>query len=218
MTISNSVIYSNTANSWGRGFGGGLFQFYGAIRLVNSSVLSNTAFVQRNGLALQPGDGWGGGIMANGDLTLENVVLQGNGNTSTAGGGLYFLGQGLTMTGCTVRGNQADAGGGALLGGGPGLIQNSRFESNSIPASVSRPDCGFYECGSGGGLYVMGPFDVVGSRFLSNTSTLHGGGVMVDGSSSYFANNVIEGNAVSTTYYLAMGGGIYFSYSGPTRL
>ncbi|MDE7226966.1 MAG: leucine-rich repeat protein [Treponemataceae bacterium] len=67
------------------------------------------------------------------NLTLENLVITG-GNTATGtGGGIDFVSAGgsLTMTGCVVRGNEANYGGGVYVNGGTFNLEGGTVSGNT---------------------------------------------------------------------------------------
>ncbi|MDM7915530.1 MAG: right-handed parallel beta-helix repeat-containing protein [Candidatus Eisenbacteria bacterium] len=65
------------------------------------------------------------------DPRIENCVFEGN-RATIIGGGVAFDGSGTpSMTGCVLRGNTAESGGGASVTFGTARIENCSFEENT---------------------------------------------------------------------------------------
>ncbi len=71
----------------------------------------------------------GGGILNNGTLTLTHCTLTGNNARYAFGGGIGNSGT-LTLTDCTLKGNRADVGGGVVNQDGTLTVINSTFKRN----------------------------------------------------------------------------------------
>jgi CSLREA domain-containing protein len=127
MTIRNSAISNNTAT----GAGGAMQNFStSTLHLLNVTVNNNTCNTVNTG---------GGGIQANGTLTMSNVTFSGNSATGGDGGGIYYNGAGLTMNNVTVANNTATGGGSGGLHKSTSTlnanIRNSIFANNTGSAS-----------------------------------------------------------------------------------
>ena len=93
----------------GAGMGGAIFNLYGTVRIVNSTITQNVASGgSASGLGGTPGSAYGGGIFnLNGNVTLLSVTIAGNsvgggtGGTGSGswGGGVFSLGFGNTPGG-----------------------------------------------------------------------------------------------------------------------
>jgi lysophospholipase L1-like esterase len=113
LTIDDSVITNNKAVE-----GGGIENF-GDLRLLNSTVSNNIAEED------------GAGIWNVGNLRVENSTISGNASETEQGGGLYHLGDQMTVLNSTVSGNQASGAAGILNGGGSiAAISNSTIHNN----------------------------------------------------------------------------------------
>jgi hypothetical protein len=75
-----------------------------------------------------PLDGYGGGILNQGTLTVSRCTL--SDNFTNYGGGIYNTGT-LAVTGCTVSGNHAEYRGGGILNDGTLTVSNSVFSMNT---------------------------------------------------------------------------------------
>ncbi|UWZ86119.1 beta strand repeat-containing protein [Occallatibacter riparius] len=119
--------------------------------------------------------------------SMTNFVIS-HGNTSGNGGGIQNMGA-LTVTGTTVSGNSAHAGGGiATLNPGTLTLTNSTVSGNTASAN-------------GGGIYSEGALSVTNSTIAQNTAVTHGGGVDSSAAAQVY-DSTISGNTGNT------GGGI----------
>jgi hypothetical protein len=135
LTISNSIISGNVANS---GWGGGIFNGYGATLTINNSTVSGNA-ASSNPFG---GPAHGGGIDNDGTLTINNSTISGNETTSFPigapsppgyGGGILNGGT-LTINNSTISGNSADYGGGIA---GSATLQNTIVANNSATTGAN---------------------------------------------------------------------------------
>jgi hypothetical protein len=129
LTLTNSILYGNSAGS-----GGGIANG-GTATVINSTLANNSA-------------GSGGGIQNSGILTLTNSTLYNNQATNGNGGGIANFGFNnfpgtLTLTNSTLSSNSANNGSGGGIyqpvgGGSPNpSIANSIIAGN---AAMSGPD------------------------------------------------------------------------------
>ncbi len=158
LTLDGVAITGNTVtvpNSTS-GNGGGIAGSSGSLTVRNSTISGNAA-----GAAPSPYSANGGGIfLRNGSLLLENSTVFGNtaNSTFTGGGGVCVFGTttaaGVTIRNCTITGNTALNGGGAMLAGNfwpaPTAIQNSTITANRSTATGTTAGEG------GGGIAVQG--------------------------------------------------------------
>jgi len=216
VTISDSVIFSNTASITGTvpgsdppqggGFGGGLYARGGFLELTHSDIVSNVAGVNL--------PSYGGGLyLDHGDAILSlNTVLS---NTACYwedgyGGGLYLDGSVVPDTTSARRDlNRLDA---------PGL-----FSVILLGNTIQGNDASLTADGWGGGMFA----DHYKVELLHNLvqynaggragSDSRGGGLYI-----YFSDAWLEGNQV--LYNIASGGdegisgGVHFCTSDPVTL
>jgi uncharacterized repeat protein (TIGR01451 family) len=176
-TISNCMIYSNTASTALNGYGGGLALGNCDAILSGNTVVSNTASTAAYGE--------GGGLALSGSVaTLSGNTVQGN-VASTAGagsgGGLFLGGSAATLSGNTVQGNTASTvdrglGGGLYLGGSDATLSGNTVINNMatlVPTAIGR----------GGGLWVFGssPFTLTNNLVADNHANTEGSGLWFDG-------------------------------------
>jgi hypothetical protein len=137
----------------------------------------------------------GAGIANYGDLSLANVVIEGNSYTgsSEGGGGIYSSGT-LTLTSSTIIDNSANApsaGGGGGVGGG---IENK--------GNMTITDCTIIDNSAttgGGGLDNQNTLAVYSSTFSGNSGTLEGGGVLNDRNGYItLTNTTFSGNSAAS--------------------
>lgn len=170
-----------------------------------------TLEVTVSGLTISGGLGINGGGISVRDaaLTLDNVVLSGNGALQK-GGGLFADGFRLTLTvrNSIITGNTAWDGGGIYVEDtqGPTLIQNTTISNNTAT-------------NHGGGIFFYDPDNNVtieGSTISGNVAGQRGGGIYLysqDNGSFTIRNSTISGNRA------ANGGGIFlFDVDHPTSI
>jgi beta-glucanase (GH16 family) len=162
-------------------------------------------------LAITDGYGWqlAGGILNNGDLTLDHVTVTGNTMATDAGdywqgGGGVYNGDGATLrlVDSTVADNQA-----AWSGGGVYSFFNTT--TTIIRSTIS----GNASSDVGGAIRSLGDMTITNSTISGNTATgWHGGAIFqTDGditiASSTIADNVAPDWASSTLFIGQFGGG-----------
>jgi hypothetical protein len=104
----------------------------------------------------------GAGIYALGAVSLDSVVLSGNGNSGTVIGGGIYINQAATLNRVTIHGNLAGSGAG---------IYNDGLDSELINVTVSGNEAS----ASGGGLYNAGDISIKSSTFAYNSAGSVGG-------------------------------------------
>ncbi|MFN8344058.1 MAG: choice-of-anchor Q domain-containing protein [Spirosomataceae bacterium] len=154
-------IGSNSAGGGGGGLGGAVFNHLGTVKLINSTFSGNTAQGGNGTGGSVGGSGYGGGVFNyNGFLTTvgvtfsdNNVIAGTNGTPSSAGGGIYNLGDASTATLSMINSILANTANGALdcscstLNGGTNSVtgNNNLIENNSgcgTTALTSDPNLG----------------------------------------------------------------------------
>ncbi|MBN2023417.1 MAG: tandem-95 repeat protein [Pirellulales bacterium] len=132
----------------------------------------------------------GGGVFNLGALTLSGLSV--SGNSANAGGGIYS-GQGsLTVVHSTLSGNSCQLGGGGLLADdGAAIVSDSTFSGNSA--------------NSGGAVLVRGGnAELHQCVIVGNSAVQSGGAIFVQGDSALsVANSTIVGNSANS------GGGLH---------
>ncbi len=174
---------------------GGAIYAQGNLFLTNVSIINNTAALS------------GGGIYSTGSIIqIASSQIKGNKAQGSGGGGisLEYIGVSfpqLTISGSSFVGNQASGilstGGGLLMYGVTGVIQNSTFRNNTAQ-------------GDGGGLAYIGTYigltlNVTDSLFDGNTAAGRGGGLYLYGQTTIHASQVVNNSAPEA-------GGIYAFY------
>ena len=124
-----------------------------------------------------------GAAIANngGTLTVNWVAF--SGNTASAAGAIYNMGNAiLYVNNCTFSGNTATVGdGGGIYNSGGLTVQNSTFVGNTSAKN-------------GGGISGNGSFTIVNSTITANTAPV-GGGISANvGSTVTLTNSIIAGN------------------------
>ena len=127
LILTNCAVTANNAF----GNGGGIFSSGDVLTITNSNVSNN-----------ETGQGHGGGLYVLGSVSntasvractfAGNLTGQNSGSSNNAGGGVYNEGDALTMTNCTVSGNQANGPGGGVYNINGGLtLQDCTLASNT---------------------------------------------------------------------------------------
>lgn len=216
-TISNCVVYSNTASTAASGWGGGLY-------LIGSDDAVLSGNVVQGNTASTVNSGNGGGLFLSGsDATLRGNTVQGN-TASTGGvgtgGGLYLWASAATLDGNTVQGNTAST---ASYGFGGGLLLEdsaATLTSNMVLNNTSSTA----DWGAGGGVYLNGSAATLGGNTVrgntaSTGSTGTGGGVSLWQSPATLRGNTIVSNtATLDSLASGYGGGVRVRQSNPFTL
>jgi len=201
-TISDCVIYSNTANTSGIGYGGGVsIRRHVNITINNSQVLSNTASGSNTG--------YGGGIYIYNFsfLTVTHSLIENNVASISSGGrgGGIYVEDTSTIEDNTIQGNRATDSGAWGDGGGIYLNWNATVRRNLVQHNRAH---------YGGGISISTNDPVLdGNRVISNTAVTRGGGIYIVASSSAafnLDNLVVAQNSGNP------GAGIYLASGRPT--
>lgn len=197
--VLNTVNVSGNLGSSSAGYGGGLYQSGGAVKLKNSTVQNNRAF-QGAGIAVgggtlkvagggitgnaAQGSGNGGGLMAwsNPLISLQSLVLSSNSAANAAGGGIF-------QTSGTLS-----------------LKNNAKIKLNSAT--------------QGGGAYLSGTTATMnGGLVKGNTASTNGGGLLSsDGNLSLTGVSVVSNQVASGSTLAGYGGGLYQNNGGTLRI
>ena len=149
-------------------------------------ISSSSAIVTLSGLTITQGTaegGFGGGIYNTGALTVSQCTL--SGNNAIYGGGIYNLGT-LTVSQSTLSGNLASFFGGGITNAGTLTVSQSTLSGNSA--------------GIGGGIANSGTVTVSHSTLSGNSAVL-GGGINNLGTLT-ISQSTLSGNSAD------LGGGI----------
>ncbi|WP_068415160.1 hypothetical protein [Planctomyces sp. SH-PL62] len=156
--------------------------------------LVNLNLIGGNGLAgatagSSPADGNGGAVLNFGALTVDGCTLSGNAaNASFGFGGAILNDNGtLTVIDSTLSGNSA-ANGGAIADFGSLTVSDSTLESNSAA--------------NGGAISITGSATVTDATVSNNSSVGVGGGIFCFSGSLTLSDSVVAGNSSS------LGGGL----------
>jgi hypothetical protein len=161
-----------------------------------SVTLMDLDITAGNGLAngSSSNNGYGGGILNFGTLTVSNCTLSGNSvtyaNAVSQGGAIYNTGT-LTVSNCTLSGNSAAGGSGGIAdGGGIANIGGTVTVSNSILSGNSAAY-------AGGGIfnYVGGKVTVINSILSGNSATWSGGGIATYAATVTIGNTSLSDNS-----------------------
>jgi hypothetical protein len=183
--VDHATFVSNTAtgglsisSTSGRGEGGAF-----DVDADGSGSIDTSTFDGNNAHAFLDGPSAGGGIFVGGNLILQTSTLKNNVADSTTGtadgGGIGSSGE-LTMTNCTISGNQAISGGGASLDGSV-TVEFVTIASNSASSEA-------------GGLKIIelnGTKTIASSIIAQNTAPTSPDGVVVAGFFTSAGHNVI---------------------------
>lgn len=192
MSVTNSVIFSNSADNSDYGDGGAFDLRGGTYSISWSEIFGNSA-------------GRGGGALAIsfGSLTLSQTKIYGN--TANYGGGLNLSGDSVTIDLTLIKDNHADGYGGGMYVWKSAAVTNSSIVNNTAGAK-------------GGGIALNDQtLTIVNSTISGNTADEDGGGLHTTNASiARLANVTVVDNTADadlTDGTLAMGGGFYASGS-----
>ncbi|QDT05954.1 Calx-beta domain protein [Rubripirellula lacrimiformis] len=154
LTISDSTITGNTADSLGStGYGGGIDNS-GTLTLVRSTLSNNTALND------------GGAISTSGPTTIIDSVITGN-NASDYAGGIAVFDSLVNVSRTTISDNvSGDSGGGLFVSGGDVSVSESTISGNTAN-------------GDGGGVYSYGnaALQLTNVTISGNRANGSGGGI-----------------------------------------
>ncbi len=191
-----------------------------------SGVLSITSgTVNISDLTIQDGaavNGAGMLIGASANVTLNNVVL--NGNTASNDGGVIESAGTLLLNNVVFSGNTAGDDGGAIENNGIMSMTNVTLDNNTAvddggainntgtltmtDVTVSNNTAG----DNGGGISNRGVLQINGGTFSNNTTVDNGGAIFDSGTNFSAVNVTISGNTADR------GGGLYENSSNPATL
>jgi hypothetical protein len=177
--------------------------------------------------------GVGGGIVNDGTLTLDSVVVSDNHLTSLSqGGGIYSdFSATLTVTRSTIILNVAGTGGG-ICSAGTLTVSDSTISQNitstygggiatftDTQTTVTGSTINNNAAGEGGGLFSNGMLTMVNSTISLNDATHDGGGIYVGaGIANIYSSTIVSNTADSDADEVGSGGGIYNYSSGTVQL
>ncbi len=145
-------------------------------------------------------------VLGSGNLTLDGVTVTGGHATfileNTGGAIEIAVGGNAVVTGSTIAGNAAAAGGGLLIRGTATIVNSAVSANEAMPVG-------------GGGVAVAagGSLSLIGSTVSDNTAGTSGGGVRMQQGTLNVVSSTLSGNMSAT----AGGGAIYLS-SGTSTL
>lgn len=180
VAISNLTIADGSANE-----GGGIFNWYGTVTLVDSIVSGNTGR-----------DGGGGISNRYGAVAVTDSTIRGN--TGITGGGIFTSGGTFTVANSVVTGNSA------VPGEGGGIFNGSDGTLTLTGSTVAGNDATY----DGGGIANTGTFTLNDSTLTGNTS-FWGGGIANWYGAFTLNDSTVRGNSAR------FGGGIYIFGGGP---
>ncbi len=172
--LYNSQVASNS--TYGTGADGGGVATYGAdIRAVETSIANNFSATA------------GGGIAANGRVSLTNVTV--NGNTAAGFGGGIEAGSYVYLTNTTVSGNTSTGGGGLYT------TSNAFVTASTISGNSTTTASGY-----GGGINALGALYLTDSIVLGNVSRQPGIGadeLEALGGEVFYGHNLVGQNTAA---------------------
>jgi CSLREA domain-containing protein len=146
---------------------------------------------------------YGGGILNNGTLILENSTLSKNVATAE-GGGIYNTGS-LTVTQSVLSGNSASDG--AAICSSNAYLNQAITVSDSTISGNSAPE------GIGGGIYFFGSTLTIDRSTISDNTASDGGGLFLRYGNITISNSTISGNSAAGLYGGDNGGGINLDFT-----
>ena len=198
MSLAERRLRKNGANAWDFAYPTVLSQSEGIVGgVIRSGETTLTEAVTLDGLVVQGGqavgsgvDGMGGGVQAEGVITICNCLI--TGNMARDGGGLA-LGSHATVESCGIFDNELIEEGWGGKGGGLFLYGEDYLVIGSVVAGNGSDGDGVQ---NGGGVFATGYGSVIHCTVVGNCSMREGGGVWCDGDVE-ITNSIIWGNAPS---------------------
>ena len=157
-------------------------------------------------------------------ISLGNASFGSNSGPESAGGGIYIITGGPTLTNIVFSGNVAFYGGGIYIHSGDSRLINVTFNGNEATfagggiynssSNLALTDVTFSENSAnfGSGMANFSSSPILTNVTFSNNLGLNGGGGMYNSSSNPILTNVTFSNNTAPYY----GGGIYNESSAPT--
>jgi hypothetical protein len=223
-----SLELTDTAKTTIAGPGANLLTVQGdagrVFEVTKGAVAALTGLTITRGIASDAG---GGVFNDGGDLTLNDVVIRGDGASSgdgsPVGGGLATWDGGTTMlSDCTISGNAATGSGGSIYNGYYDTLTmtdctiSSSFSSGKggglynagkatlIDVTISGNLAG----GGGGGLISAGKLAMTGCTITGNSSPEGGGLLAYVGGDIELTNCTVSGNSAAAGPFAGEGGGV----------
>jgi hypothetical protein len=183
LMVISSDITGNTATSKGEpdgSIGGGIYSAGGTLEITNSTISGNHVNVG------------GGGLYGSG--TITNSVITGNTATpfkasAGMGGGVWTQGV-LTLSGCTVSNNIAEAGGGGILNFGTLTVTSCTISDNMAQGKHTLSP-------QGGGIdnySDAASLEISNSTITNNVAGGGGGGIYNRNGNSTITYSTLSGN------------------------
>ena len=241
--IGASGSGNKAKNGGGVYYNAGTFTFTGGTIAYNTAsangggVYMNLAFTLPNGRGVNYNTAVnGGGVYVGSGAFTCNGTIQGNTTTTGHGGGIYVTGGNCTITGATIKGNEAGPDTGRKNGGGVYIANGKTVTMNSgtIEGNTAAYGGGVYLTGNasnvfnlkggtiggnnttndGAGIYIAlndgnaGTVTVTNAATIeNNTATRNGGGVYIAGGAFTLTNGIIGTSGKGNS--AANGGGVY---------
>jgi hypothetical protein len=138
--------------------------------------------------------------ISSGTMATLDALTIANGNAAGPGGGIYNLGDTLTITNCTLSGNTAS-------GAGGGIFSNPISETATLMITNSTLSGNSTSNGAGGGILSGNGTTTITNCTLSSNSTTNfaGGGILNGIGTLTITNSTLSGNSANGSG----GGGIY---------
>lgn len=165
--LINSVLFDSCVSTTGNG-GGAMYTSSGFTYVDGSTFMNNSAGFGSNG--------FGGGIMGNNGLTINNSTFTGN-LTYGTGGAIFINSSNLSVYNTSFSGNTGGSGGAIGANGAVSKIANNTFVNNvsqSIGGAIS--------------LGTSGVATITHNTFSGNSAAVRGGAL------ASMASNTIEKN------------------------
>ena len=198
--VRKSEFVNNRTNPSNAFSGGGGGSYINASR----ATLSNCSFIKNNS-----GEGQGGGLLVDAELTLNESYFSTN-ESAYHGGGLFVIGNIIDVTGSIFIYNSS----GIFKYGGGIYARGSNIRlANNVIANNSSPD------GGGGGVFTSSSLlnltnnTIIYNRLAGPFGNGISGGVYVEAGNAYFYNNIFFSNQLDDIWIDNDPDGDYFGTS-----
>jgi hypothetical protein len=167
-------------------------------------TIGNAGGTTISGYFALPYDGWGGGILNFGNLTLSSCTL--SSDSAIDGGGAIANYGNMTVSGSTLSGSFSQVGVSNFLGGGIYNAGTMTVSASNIAGLT--PGMGGDLAYQGGGIYNAGTMTLSGCTVSGNYALNDGGGIYNAGTMRV-SGCTVSGNHAGLSGFTDGGGGIY---------
>ena len=199
LTMTGTLVISNTATGTVNGLGGGISNAgNGAVTITNSTIEDN--------FAATTGGGFSDENNGLGTLNVSNSVFLNNSAVGN-GGGIFVSGPSASLTNTSIQGNTTNASGGGLFDSGTTLaVTSSTFSGNT--ASTNGGGVEVQTTGTGTSASTITNSTLTGNNALNNGGAANGGGI--DAPAAFTGSLTLLDDTINANF-ADNGGGVFWA-------